>query len=169
MKLQNWSMSMYNIDQEYLSLMEHLLEAEGEVDDATMEAFTGVEAKFEHKVGNYVGVIRMLSDMESTCDAQIERIKRNKERAARAVARLKEQLHTSMELRELDKVDLGTAVVSFRKAEAVEIEDEHLIPDKFLNKKLTITPDKTAIKAHIKAGNKVDGAELVTRKHIQIK
>ena len=60
--------------------------------------------------------------------------------------------------------------VTFRKSEAVEIINEDALPKKYLRKRITIEPNKTAIKDAIKNGNlKVKGAELVIKQNIQIK
>lgn len=58
--------------------------------------------------------------------------------------------------------------VSFRKSEQTEV-DESVLDKKWCMEKITYTPDKTAIKNAIKAGQTVDGAELVVKQNIQIK
>lgn len=58
--------------------------------------------------------------------------------------------------------------VSFRKSESTEI-DESVLDRKWCKAKITYTPDKTAIKNAIKAGQTVEGARLVVNQNIQIK
>lgn len=70
-----------------------------------------------------------------------------------------------------ETIKTARVVVSYRRSEAVEIRDPDFIlyaDPKFLTQK---NPDinKTAIKAAIKAGEIVPGAELVTRQNMSIK
>lgn len=58
---------------------------------------------------------------------------------------------------------------SFRKSNPTIIDDETLIPKKFLKKKIVIEPDKTAIKEAIMSGQKVKGAHIEDKLNIQIK
>jgi hypothetical protein len=56
-----------------------------------------------------------------------------------------------------------------RVSEAVDVVDEGLIPNDLLRETIKYAPDKTAIKAAIKAGTTVPGAELVKRRNWSIK
>lgn len=67
-----------------------------------------------------------------------------------------------------EKVSTPRASISWRKSETVEVEDIWKIPDQYL-KRRDPDPDKTAIKAALKAGEQVTGAMLVTKNNLQIK
>lgn len=54
--------------------------------------------------------------------------------------------------------------ISSRKSQAVEIEDEDAIDFEWRTVKTTSQPDKTAIKAALKAGQQIPGARLVSRR-----
>ena len=56
-----------------------------------------------------------------------------------------------------------------RDSKKTEIIDESLIPDEYMNTKITKTPDKTAIKKAIEAGTEVAGAQVVDNTTITIK
>lgn len=58
--------------------------------------------------------------------------------------------------------------ISFRKSTATEVDPE-MVAKKWCIKKVTFTPDKTAIKAALLAGHKIKGAQLVENQNIQIK
>lgn len=58
--------------------------------------------------------------------------------------------------------------VSFRKSESVEIENEAIVPKKYLRIKKVVEPDKTLIKEALKSG-KVKGCRIVVKNNIQIK
>jgi hypothetical protein len=51
-----------------------------------------------------------------------------------------------------------------RKSQAIEIDDEEGLDPKWLTVTTTTKPDKTAIKAAIKAGQKIPGAQLLSRR-----
>ena len=70
----------------------------------------------------------------------------------------------------LDGETLKTAkvAISYRKSEAVVI-DEELLPKKYFVKKITESPDKKTIKELLKEGKTIKGAELEIRSNIQIK
>lgn len=66
------------------------------------------------------------------------------------------------------KFETSRAVCSFRKSQKVEITDLDKIPDDYLRYSAP-TADKTAIKAAIKDGLTVEGAELVDSVSMTIK
>lgn len=67
-----------------------------------------------------------------------------------------------------NKFNTAKVSVSYRKSEAVEV-DEEAVPKKWMVKKVTFAPDKTAIKNAIKQGQKIKGCTLVEKNNIQIK
>ena len=68
-----------------------------------------------------------------------------------------------------EKFSTPKVAVSYRKSESVNIPDEMLIEDKWCNVSVVRKPDKTLIKKALKEGEKVAGAELVTKQNISIK
>lgn len=76
-------------------------------------------------------------------------------------AALTKSLKTILLLTGQKTIPHAFATVSLRKgSESVVIHDEKEIPSQLC--KVTITPDKTAIKNQLKAGVEIAGAELVT-------
>lgn len=67
------------------------------------------------------------------------------------------------------KFNTPRCVVSFRKSEKIEIDEQSSIPKEYLTKTVSFAPNKTAIKAAIKAGQEVAGCRLVERQNISIK
>ena len=62
-----------------------------------------------------------------------------------------------------------THELNSRVSEAVDVFDEGLIPPELLRETIKYAPDKASIKAAIKAGTEVPGAELVKRRSWSIK
>ena len=66
------------------------------------------------------------------------------------------------------KFSTSRVAISFRKSESVNVQELAALPKEYLKYK-DPEPDKTAIKAALKAGKEVPGAEIVQSKNIQIK
>jgi hypothetical protein len=75
----------------------------------------------------------------------------------------------------LTEMSLATHDLTSRQSEAVALDPEieadpqGTLPESLLTVKTTYSPDKAAIKAHIKAGNIVKGAAVVKRRNWTIK
>jgi hypothetical protein len=63
--------------------------------------------------------------------------------------------------------ELPSHRISSRRSEAVEVDEDEL-PDAFMRSKTTLSPDRTEIKAALKAGQEVPGARLVERRSWKI-
>lgn len=87
------------------------------------------------------------------------------DRAEHLIGRLFERVY------EGKPINVGTFVVSYRKSDAVIIEDETRIPSEFMKtpEPPAPKPDKTAIKEAIKGGAVIPGASIETRNNLQIK
>ena len=73
-------------------------------------------------------------------------------------------------VRELNgkKMKEAEFTVSYRKSESVEITNESAVPDKFRIPQPDKI-DKVALKAALKSGASIDGAQIVEKNNIQIK
>ena len=121
---------------------------------------------YENKVENYVKVIKNLdADMEVRKN-EIERLRKLNDADNSKKERMKEAVKESMELTGHDRVDTPLFKVSFRKSEAVEVDDL-LLPEAY--KVATYKPDKKRLKEDLKNGLEILGAELVERKNLSIR
>lgn len=162
------SNSLYNIQRQYLELLGKIEEAEGEV---TPE----IEAALELTVGNMqeVGInigqmVKTLEYWNEVVDKEINRLDGLKKKAEKTKDFLKERLYGAMVRFDIDRISSPTITISFRKSEAVEIYSETLIPPIYLDAQAPKI-SKTRIKDAIKSGRDVPGAEIIERKHLQIK
>ena len=118
------------------------------------------------------GIVKLVSNWESDADAIDAEIKRLQElkRAKQSRAEwLREYLSRNLQDAGIDKLDLGTHRVSFRKSARVEIRDESKVPDNYKRVKTVVDVDKVKIKESWKQGIGVDGTEVVEHHNIQIK
>ena len=68
------------------------------------------------------------------------------------------------------KFETPKVCISYRKSEkAIFDGDVNKLPEELQNKKITVTANLTAIKAELKAGKVIEGAELVKCNNLNIK
>jgi hypothetical protein len=103
-------------------------------------------------------------------EGEIETIKKLKERYESAIQDVKKIILSVMETNGMTKVSGERGhYFSLRNNQSVHINDINKLSEKFKRQKITIEPDKIAIKAMIKSGEHVDGAELVESSSVIIK
>lgn len=159
--------SLYRISQEQQALNELLFEAEGELTPELEEALAINEANLTVKAENYATSMAMFAASVEAAKAERKRLDAYIKRAENAQERMKVALATALDTFGHDKLEVGTYRISFRKSEAVIVEDELSIPAEYIILERKI--NKTQLKADLKAGKKVNGATLEARRNIQIR
>lgn len=155
--------TLYELTGQYLEI--YNLDMDDETKQDTLDSIDWAE-DYENKVENYVKVIKNLdADMEVRKN-EIERLRKLNDADNSKKERMKEAVKESMELTGHDRVDTPLFKVSFRKSEAVEVDDL-LLPEAY--KVATYKPDKKHLKEDLKNGLEILGAELVERKNLSIR
>ena len=162
-------LSLYNIQQEYISLAEQIIDNDGLLSEEMEAALQINKDQLENKSQCYGFIVRQLEGECDMIDNEIKRLEAMKKSRGKTVDRLKESVSKAMLLYEIDKIETPTIKISFRKSESIEIEEESLIDEKYMTVKTTKTPDKKAIKEAIKAGEIVLGVTLKENQNIQFK
>jgi hypothetical protein len=155
--------TLYELTGQFLEIYNMDLDDETKAD--TLESIDW-NSDYENKVENYIKVIK---NNEADIEARKNEIKRLTElnRAdERKNERMKEVLKESMDLTGHDRVDTKLFKVSFRKSQAVEVEDL-ILPEAY--KVATWKPDKKRIKEDLKNGLEILGAKLVENQNLIIK
>lgn len=141
------------------------MDMDDETKQDTLESIDWTE-DYENKVEGYIKVIKNLdADIEARKN-EIDRLKKLNDADKSKKERMKTDLATSMELTGHEKVDTTLFKVSFRKSEAVEVDDL-LLPEAY--KVATWKADKKRLKEDLKNGLEILGAELVERKNLNIR
>lgn len=141
------------------------MDMDDETKQDTLESIDWTE-DYENKVENYIKVMKNLdADIEARKN-EIDRLKKLNDADKSKKERMKTDLATSMELTGHEKVDTTLFKVSFRKSEAVEVDDL-LLPEAY--KVATWKADKKRLKEDLKNGLEILGAELVERKNLNIR
>lgn len=155
--------TLYELTGQFLDIYNMDLDDETKAD--TLDSIDW-NSDYENKVENYIKVIK---NNEADIEARKNEIKRLTElnRAdERKNERMKEVLKESMDLTGHERVDTSLFKVSFRKSEAVEVDDL-LLPEAY--KVVTWKADKKRLKEDLKNGLEILGAELVERKNLSIR
>lgn len=161
------SQSLYELEQNYLSLVE-MMEDDPENEDIN-NILSIAESEIYDKSENYCKLIKSRETDILGIDSEIKRLQALKKSKQSLIDRLKDSIHGAMELTGTRKLDLGLFKVSLRKSEPVQIDDDFDRDSEYNIHKTTISPDKKAIKEAIKSGIEIKGASLVSKESLQIK
>lgn len=155
--------TLYELTGQFLDIYNLELDEETKLD--TLDSIDW-QTDYEEKVENYIKVIKNIeSDVEAR-KAEIKRLTELNKADEKKKDHLKETLSTSMALTGHERVDTSLFKVSFRKSEAVEVDDL-LLPESY--KVATWKPDKKRLKEDLKNGLEIVGASLVERKNLSIR
>lgn len=153
--------SLYQIDQ---AILECLDAETGEIIDA--EKLNALFMEKNQKIENIALWIKNLQADALAYKAEKDAFAARQKAAENKVESLKAYLVSALDGQ---KFSTAKCAVSFRKSEAVQVDDVNSIPAEWIRTKTTIEPDKTAIKAAIKAGQEITGCKLVENTNISIK
>lgn len=153
--------SLYQIDAAILNCCD--IET-GEIIDA--DALDALMMEREQKIENIALYIKNLTADAAAYKAEKEAFAAREAQAANKADRLKKYLTAALNGQ---KFSTARCAVSFRRSEKLEIDEESSIPAEFISRTVTIKPDKTSIKAAIKAGQYISGCRLVENQNISIK
>lgn len=152
-------MTIYEID---ASMLECIDPETGEVDAEQLEALNILR---EEKIENAALWLKNLKsdvvELKAEKKAFEDRIKAKQNRIDGLTAYLMNALDGQ-------KFETPKCVISYRKSESVNITDLSKIPTDYL-RFAPAEADRTAIKAAIKAGAEIDGAEIVQKMSMQVK
>lgn len=135
----------------------------GEIIDE--ELFNSLEMERDEKIENLACLVKNLTADAEAFKVQKQTFAERQKKAEDSIERFKAEISASLSCQRFstDKVD-----ISFRKTSSVHILEKEKIPEQYL-KYAEPTADKMAIKAAIKAGEVVPGAEIVEDKSMSIK
>ncbi len=161
-------MNIYNIQQDYLSLTNEIIEAGGEITPEIENALAINKTELQNKGINYGYVIKSLESDISTIDEEINRLNALKQSRNKTIDLLKETVKNAMQLYGIEELKTPTLKINFRKSESVEVDPDAVL-DMYCDFKTVKTPDKAMIKQVIKSGDAVFGASLNINYNLQIK
>lgn len=155
--------TLYELTGQFLDIYNLELDEETKLD--TLDSIDW-ETEYETKVENYIKVMKNLeADVEARKN-EIKRLTELNKADEKKKEHLKNTLSASMSLTGHERVDTPLFKVSFRKSQAVEV-DEAVLPEAY--KIATWKADKKRLKEDLKNGLEIIGASLVERKNLSIR
>ena len=155
--------TLYELTGQFLDIYNLELDEETKLD--TLDSIDW-ETEYETKVENYIKVMKNLeADVEARKN-EIKRLMELNKADEKKKDHLKDTLSASMILTGHERVDTPLFKVSFRKSEAVEVDDL-LLPEAY--KVATWKADKKRLKEDLKNGLEIIGASLIERKNLSIR
>lgn len=161
--------SIYQISNELQLIQNQLIEQDGEYTEEQINALAISETELETKAVNYSFVIKDLDDDVEAINNEIKRLTQLKKARENASERLKNTISFYMDKFGRDEIKTAIVKLSFRKSEAVNVEDVNALPSEFKVVKVTEAADKAKIKEALKNGEAIIGCSLVSSKNLQIK
>jgi hypothetical protein len=160
-------MNLYEIDKNLQAAFEACVDPEtGEIiDEDKLEEFNQLQMDRDTKIENICLFIKNLKSDATALKAEKDAFASRQKAAEKKAERLTEYLSGYLAG---EKFKSEKAVVSYRKSESVSVTDITKIPLEYMTM-ADPTPNKTAIKSAIKAGDEVPGAEIVVNQNISIR
>ena len=141
-------------------------EETGEIEPATLES---VQIASEEKIIATAMYIRRLDALNKATKETIQDLQERVSADSKRIEALKWLMTKAMDSLQYTEVKSPEVTLRFRKSSSVEITDSESLPKQFLRTKTVVEPDKTAIKNALKVGEKIQGAQLVESRNLQIK
>lgn len=164
-------LTLYQIAQDYRAVCDVL--ADTACDEQTLaDTLEGERWPLELKAQNYAFVIRNLEATAVAIKQAEEQMTARRKAIENRSKMLLQRLKDGMEMAGVTKLECPHFAISVQNnPPAVEILDERQIPSEFMRvpEPPPPAPDKTAIKAAIKAGTDVPGAKLTQSTRLVIK
>jgi len=159
--------NLFNIESDYLMLMDQIQEAEGEITEELAEALKINEAQLQGKSVAYLSVIKTAEAEVMIIDEEIKRLQGLKKTRQNLNTRLKDRLLEAVNL--FGEFTSGLHTFGTRKSSSVEVEDVNALPKEYKVVKVTEQADKKALKEALKRGEEIEGVELVSKLNLNIK
>lgn len=164
-------MRLYEIDAAIQEVLDAMVDPEtGEVSDDALALLEDLSIQRNDKIESIALYYKNLSADAAAIKAEEEALRKRRQSAENHAARLKRFLSDFMpgETLETSKVKIG-----WRKSTSVQVQDEAEFMRLYGNTDFLTYKDptinKTAIGNALKAGEKLNGAELIERANIQVK
>lgn len=153
--------SLYTINQEILNCVD--LET-GEITD--FDKFEALQMERNEKLENIALWVKNLLSEAEALKAEEKAFAERRKAAENKAESLKRYLDSALKGQ---KFNTTKVAISYRKSTSVDVQDVEKLPEAYRKTVTTVSADKTAISAALKAGELVDGATLVEKNNLSIK
>ena len=159
--------SLYHIETEYLTLINEVEELGGELTPELEEQLMINETELQSKSIAYLEFISTKESLNTRIDEEIKRLQALKKANNNLIARLKDNLLNAVKL--FGSFEVGLTKFGTRKSQQVLVNvNANELDKEYKTIKVTETPNKKAIKDAIKAGETIEGCELIDIQNLKI-
>lgn len=165
-------MTLYEISNEIERLYDEVIDPEtGEISDDGFSALSDLQMEMDAKVESIALWHKNTVAESEAIDKEIKNLKSRKEALDKKAEWQKGLLSWALKGQ---KFETPKVAISFRTSQSVDFYDEQKFCERYLGTDYVTTkteskPNKNVIKSLLKVGGELDGAELVTKRNIQIK
>jgi hypothetical protein len=146
--------------------MSGLMEQESVTDDDLQRVF----GQIAEKASNIAQYVAVLDGQVDIFKAEEKRLSERRRAIENHQKRIKEYIKLNMESLGIDSLDAGTFTIKLQNnPEALNVTDENKLPARFIITETITKPDNAAIKAALKNGDTVPGAELTRGRSVRIR
>jgi hypothetical protein len=162
---------LYDIQGEFLELMEELEMAEGEITPELEEKLKISEQEFHPKAVGFAKYIEVTKDDIKLAKEKRDRIDKYIKAKEKQEKFLKESIQSAMQMFGIRKVEwgLGGSMWLQKNADSYPVHDEELIPAEYKITKTVVELNRDLIKERLKSGVEVPGAGIKQSESIRIK
>ena len=178
-------MTLYEIDEKLRILEEYGIDEEtGELldEDQFNAKFDEIQMALNDKIESSICFVKNLNAEVEAFKAEEKNLAQRRKVKENLAERIKNRIDTYIKAQYTDeegnvdtvglnkyKMETPKMKLSYRKSESVNITDINSVPNEYIKTKTEVSADKTNIKKAIKAGQHINGAELVTNINMQVK
>ena len=159
-------MKLYEILAEIEKIANEMIDPEtGEVREGALEELEKLEIERDTKIENILCLSKALRADATALNTEASNLLDRAERKLTKAEKLEDWATSVLAGEPFETPRVAT---KWRQSERVNILDADAIPKEYVKYKTTETPDKNAIKAAIKDGAVIPGAELETRLNMKV-
>lgn len=164
-------MKLYEIDSAILEVIENDFSFDDETGEVyfTTDDLNALDIARTEKLEGCLLFIKNCESEAAAIKAEITALQARMKRKQAAADRLREYVLFSMENMHDKTFETSKAYARVGYYQRVDVEDMDALPREYVREKVTTSPDKTAIKKAIKAGEEVKGARLVSYPSLTVK
>ncbi len=161
--------SLYEIANEYKSLLNELMESE-DITAEQLQLLDQQACNVEQKVVNVAAFIKNLEVEKEAINKAIDEMERRHNKVSKKLDQLKDYLKQNMEMCNLKEVKSPYFDVKVKEnPPSVTIKDESLVPKEYIKEIIVHKIDKTAISEKLKLDIAIPGTLLEKKTRIEIR
>lgn len=173
--------SLYELEKEYLEIINILEENGGELTSELEESITINKNELNEKIGKYFNLIAELENINNAIKSEVKRLNSkilNKEKTINILQNAVKNATILFGKEEFTKkgnkaylLELEDLSIRLSPSESVIITDENVIPQEFINTttKIITSVDKKAIKTAIEQGVDINGCYIEVKHNVNFK